>query len=125
MTTAREQGGRWERYAESYLRRHGLKSLARNFTTRFGELDLVMLDGAVLVFVEVRYRRRDRYGSGADSVTWAKQRRLISAARHFLSRHRPHAGRACRFDVVSLGAGADGPEADPQVNWIRHAFEAD
>ena len=120
MTTARQQGERWERFAESFLRRRGMKLLARNFHTRFGELDLVMLDGAVLVFVEVRYRRRSDYGSGADSVTWTKQRRLISAARHFLSRHRSHAGRACRFDVVSLGAGADGPVVD----WIQHAFEA-
>jgi putative endonuclease len=125
VTTARQQGDRWERYAESFLRRRGLRSVARNFNTRFGEIDLVMLDGAVLVFVEVRYRRRNHYGSGADSVTWAKQRRLISAARHFLTRHRRHAGRACRFDVVSLGGGADGPPLDPEVNWIQHAFEAD
>jgi len=121
MTTARQQGSRWERYAESFLRMRGLRSLARNFNTRFGEIDLVMLDGAVLVFVEVRYRRRSDYGSGAESVTSAKQRRLVRAAGYFLARHRPHAGRTCRFDVVSLGAGADGPD----VEWIKHAFEAD
>jgi putative endonuclease len=120
MTTARQQGDRWERYAESWLRRRGLKLLARNFRSRFGEIDLVMLDGSVLVFVEVRFRQRRDYGSGADSVTWAKQRRLVSAAHHYLARHRPHSARPCRFDVVSLGAGANRPEVD----WIQRAFEA-
>lgn len=121
MPTARQQGSRWERHAESFLRDRGLKSLARNFHSRFGELDLVMLDGLVLVFVEVRYRRVDRFGTGADSVTRAKQRRLVKAAQYFLVRHRQHRHRACRFDVVSMGAGANGTELD----WIRNAFEAD
>ena len=119
--TARQEGSRWERAAEAFLRRRGLRTLARNYHCRFGEIDLVMLDDPVLVFVEVRYRRRARHGSGADTVTRTKQRRLISAARQYLRNHADHARRACRFDVVSIGTGAEGPE----LQWIRAAFDAD
>jgi putative endonuclease len=120
MPNTRQQGRRWERAAESLLRRRGLRTLARNYQCRRGEIDLVMLDGPALVFVEVRYRSSDRFGSGADSVTLTKQRRIVSAARQFLGRHAQHAQRPCRFDVVSIGGGADGAE----LNWIRSAFEA-
>jgi len=117
--TPRQQGSRWERTAESFLRGKGLRTLARNYNSRFGEIDLVMLDEPVLVFVEVRYRRRDRHGSGAETVTRTKQTRLISAARQFLRSHSTHARRACRFDVVSIGGHAE----DTELNWIRAAFD--
>ena len=120
MPSTREQGRAWERAAEALLRRRGLRTVARNYQCRRGEIDLVMLDGTALVFVEVRYRRSNRYGSGADSVTFTKQRRIVSAARQFLGRHAQHARRPCRFDVVSIGRGGDGVELD----WIQNAFEA-
>jgi len=121
MPDRRQQGRRWERAAESLLRKSGLRTLQRNFHCRRGEIDLVMLDGTALVFVEVRYRHCDRYGSGADSVTLTKQRRIISAAQCFLMRNAPYRQRPCRFDVVSIGQGAGGIE----MNWIRAAFEAE
>lgn len=124
MTDARRQGRRWEQAAESFLRRRGLRSLTRNFHSRFGEIDLVMLDGPALVFVEVRYRRVDRFGSGADTVNWAKQRKLVSAARHFLALHPEARDRPCRFDVVSIGGGAGGGRGGAELNWIRDAFDA-
>lgn len=118
--TTRQQGSRWERAAESFLCRKGLRTLARNYHSRFGEIDLVMLEGPILVFVEVRYRRNDRHGSGADTVTRNKQVRLVSTARQYLRNHADHARRACRFDVVSIGSGAEGIE----LQWIRAAFDA-
>jgi putative endonuclease len=123
MTDARRRGSHWERAAESFLQDRGLQPLARNFHSRFGEIDLVMLDGAALVFVEVRYRRVDRFGSGADTVNRAKQRKLISAARHYLARHPEARGRPCRFDVVSIGGGS-GAGGGAELNWIRDAFDA-
>ena len=120
MAGPRDQGARRERQAESFLRRRGLKALERNFHCRFGEIDLVMLHGPVLVFVEVRYRRSSRFGSGAETVTRAKQRKLVSTARNYLGRRRQHAGRPWRFDVVSMGDGANGTE----INWIRDAFDS-
>jgi putative endonuclease len=120
MPNTRQQGRDWERVAESMLCRRGLRTLTRNYLCRSGEIDLVMLDGPVLVFVEVRYRQSDRYGSGADSVTPAKQRRIVSAARQFLGRYPDHGQRPSRFDVVSIGQGAAGAE----ISWIRSAFDA-
>jgi len=125
VNNTRQRGRHWEAVAESLLRRRGLRLLARNYACRGGEIDLVMLDGSVLVFVEVRYRRCDRYGSGADSVTAVKQRRIVHAARHYLATHSQHGILPCRFDVVSIGGDRDQsgyPEAT--VNWIRAAFDA-
>lgn len=121
MPSTRQRGSHWERAAEALLRRHGLQAVTRNFSSRFGELDLVMLDGPVLVFVEVRYRHADRYGSGADTVDRAKQRKLISAARYYLGLHPEARDRACRFDVVSIGGDGRG---NPSSRWIKDAFDA-
>ena len=60
-------GHQWERTAESFLRNRGLKLLQRNFSSRFGEIDLIMEDGKTVVFVEVRYRKYMQHGSGAES----------------------------------------------------------
>jgi len=120
MTTTRERGSHWEQVAESFLNGRGLKTLARNYYTRCGEIDLVMQDGNILVFTEVRYRVSDGHGSGADSVTRTKQRRIINAASRFLQRHPSEASRPCRFDVVSIGA----QEGRTLLNWIRNAFDA-
>jgi putative endonuclease len=121
VLSTRQHGSHWERAAEALLRRHGLRPLTRNFSSRFGELDLVMLDGPVLVFVEVRYRHADRFGSGAETVTRSKQRKLASAAGLFLGLHAEHRLRPCRFDVVSIGEGPAGAE----LKWIKSAFDAD
>ena len=120
MANTRQQGGNWERAAESMLRKRGLKSVWRNYNTRGGEIDLVMLEGGTLVFVEVRFRSHPGFGTGADSVTPVKQRRIISAARRFLQRQAKHSQRPCRFDVVSIGID----QGRPVMNWIRSAFDA-
>jgi putative endonuclease len=113
-TAAQETGLSAEERAARFLEDHGLAIVDRNYRTRFGEIDVVALDGATLVFVEVRMRSRDDFGDAADSVTASKQRRLEFAARHYLSKldREP----ACRFDVITLDGGA--PE------WLRAAFDA-
>ena len=115
----RQRGSYWERAAESFLLARGLKTLKRNVQAGNGEIDLVMLDGDTLVFAEVRYRKSDRHGSGAESVTLQKQQRIIRAARLYLQYHDPQQVRPCRFDVISIGRSEDRTEFD----WIRNAFE--
>ena len=101
--------------------RAGLEELARNVRYKVGELDLVLRDGACVVFVEVRYRVHVGFGDGADSVDRWKRRKLVRAAQVFLQR-RPHlAGAPCRFDVVD----ASGDPEHPELRWIRAAFRAD
>jgi putative endonuclease len=116
----RVAGDAFEQRACAELERAGLKLLARNYSTRHGELDLVMRDGDTVVFVEVRYRKSTSHGDAAASVTASKQSKLILAAQHWLGAHPQHARRPCRFDVVSY----DGPAGAVRSEWLRGAFEA-
>lgn len=120
MTHTRQQGSRWEDAAESFLNQQGLNTVQRNFHGRIGEIDLILLDGPVLVFAEVRYRANARHGSAAASVTTAKQRRIILAAQRFLQSQKQHGHRRCRFDVVAVGS----ENGRTVMNWIRGAFSA-
>ena len=117
--TTRQLGGRWEEAAESFLHQRGLKTRKRNFYSRFGEIDLVMKDGEVLVFVEVRFRGNDNFGDGATTVTTRKQAKLIRAALYFLSLNPGYAQKPCRFDVISISIR----HGESEFHWIRNAFE--
>jgi putative endonuclease len=111
-------GDRGEREAARYLRRRGLRIVTRGYHTPWGEIDLVARDGDVLVFIEVKTRRR---GDPAEAVTPEKQRRLTLAALHFLRRHRLLEQRS-RFDVVAI-VWAD-RRRTPQIEHFKDAFEA-
>ena len=78
-----------------------------------------MLDDATLVFVEVRYRGRNRLIDSALTVDLKKQQRIIRAATGFVARHPTHADRTCRFDVVGVDRTRLGRL---QVRWILDAF---
>jgi len=121
----RATGATIEAAARVYLVRAGLREVAANANYRFGELDLVMLDGdgvhATLVFVEVRYRRSTRFGGGAASIDALKRRKIVRAAQAFLTSHPRFANAACRFDVVE----AEGDPSAPRLHWLRDAFRAD
>ncbi|HET8764355.1 MAG TPA: YraN family protein [Rhodanobacter sp.] len=117
----RERGARFERRAAAELERAGLKTLARNYTTRHGELDLVMLDGATIAFVEVRQRAHAGHGDALASITRSKRDKLIRTAQLWLAANPSHAHRTCRFDVVTFDGGGD----DANAHWLRGAFEAD
>lgn len=104
--------------ALSFLKAQGLRLVKRNFRCRAGEIDLIMRDGAGLVFVEVRYRRQSRFGSALESVTTAKRTKLAAAAKWYLQG--ADAGSPCRFDVV----GISGEKAD-RIDWIRDAFQTE
>jgi len=117
----RARGAAVEAAALACLLGHGLRLLARNARFKVGEIDLVMRDGASVVFVEVRYRANAAYGGGAASVDRAKRRKLVRAAQLFLKRQPAFARMPCRFDVVE----AHGDPARPELRWIRAAFGAD
>ena len=103
-----------ESLAADFLQRRGLTVLERNYRCRFGEIDLVARSGELLVFVEVRARTSEAFGGAAGSITGAKRRRLVAAARHYLASHRVE--RQCRFDVV-LVRGREGA-----IEWLENAF---
>ncbi len=106
-----------ERWASEFLERQGLKPVAKNYRCRLGEIDLVMQDEEQLVFVEVRQRSNRDFGGAAASVDRHKQRRIVLAARHYLSRLRSLP--SCRFDVVLMD-----DDQGSNAQWIRNAFDA-
>lgn len=108
------RGAPAESQAAAFLEHQGLSILERNYRCRFGEIDLVARSGPVLIFVEVRARSSEDFGGAAGSITGAKRRRLVAAARHYLATHR--AQRECRFDVV-LVRGREG-----NIEWLANAF---
>jgi putative endonuclease len=116
-----ERGRLWESRAAAHLERHGLEVLTRGYRCRLGEIDLVCRDDRQLVIVEVRARGRGALCSAVDSIDAHKRRRIVQATRHLLMRHAEWQSAAIRFDVVAFDA-IDAPE--PQVRWIRDAFDA-
>lgn len=119
--TRAQRRGRWaEDLACDYLRRSGLDLVARNYRGVRGEIDLVMRRRDTLIFVEVRYREREDYGTGAESVDRSKRGKLLATARQYLQHHDPGGSLPCRFDVVSITRRGDAP----RIEWIQNAFEA-
>lgn len=104
-----------EQRACHYLIAQGLSEIARNYRCRYGELDLIMREQHTLVIVEVRYRQADTHGSALESVTAAKQSRIINSTHHYLAKF-PHTG-PIRFDVVAISG-------DQQVLWVKNAFQS-
>jgi|AACY02.14.fsa_nt_gi putative endonuclease len=107
-----------EKLALSFLQSSGLKLINRNFTCKYGEIDLIMQHQDFLVFVEVRFRTHPRFGTGADSVDHRKQQKILKTAEFFLQRHVNYNQNPCRIDIVSIGPGKN------DINWITNAVEA-
>jgi putative endonuclease len=110
-----------EEAACAHLLAAGCQLLARNAGFRVGELDLVMREGQTVVFVEVRMRRNARFGGALASVDVGKRRKLARAAQAWLAMHPRMAQAPCRFDVVAVGAEAEGSPCE----WLRAAFTMD
>lgn len=118
----RKVGNQAEKIALAHLCERGLKLIEANYFTKFGEIDIIMLDKSdeSLVFIEVRYRENANFGSAINTVTIDKQRKIIRTAQHFLQQSSHYDDFICRFDVIGL-------ESDlkyPKINWIKDAFEA-
>ena len=109
LSLRQAQGQGWEQAALAYLKRHHLTPVEQNFRCKAGEIDLIMRDGASLVFVEVRQRSGAGHGGAAASITPAKIRRLTRAAQVYLLRF--PVTPPCRFDVIAI----DGE----QIEWLR------
>ncbi|WP_085315266.1 YraN family protein [Derxia lacustris] len=113
-------GAAYEARARQHLEAAGLVCLDANWRAHFhkqaGEIDLVMRDGATVVFVEVRARASAAFGGALASITPAKQRRWWLAARAWLAAHAAGAEPRCRFDVVAFEAG--------RLDWRRDVLAA-
>ncbi len=117
----RTLGRRGEDAAARFLKRRGGRILARGSRSALGEIDLVVLDGKSIVFVEVKTRRHGEAGHPSEAVDTAKQRRLTRLALGFLKRH-ALSERPVRFDVVAVTWPQDGRR--PTIEHFPAAFEA-
>lgn len=115
--STRAVGNAEETRALAHLCERGLRFETRNFRSRFGEIDLIMRDGATTVFVEVRRRRHRAYGGALASIGRDKQRRIAQTALAYLQRQYNDCDLPMRFDVVAID-GAQG-----EITWLPGAFE--
>lgn len=104
LTTV-EIGANAEAIAVERLLAHGYEIVERNYRCKLGELDIVALDGDVMVFVEVRSRADDEHGDAIESVDRRKQRKVTRAAESYLAHKRPP-NDEFRFDVVAINGEA-------------------
>nr|WP_319555621.1 YraN family protein [uncultured Vibrio sp.] len=117
LFSKRQIGNQYETLAKQYLLRQGLRFVEQNFLTKVGEIDLIFQQGETIVFVEVKYRNNDRFGSAAEMVTRAKMRRLIKTANIWLSRQKqPIHTIDYRFDVIAI------QDNGRDINWIQNAI---
>ncbi len=111
-------GNTYETLALNYLKNHGLSLVQKNYSTKLGEIDIIALEGDILCFIEVRFRKSIQYGGAALSVTPKKQSRIKKAASQFLVEHARFRHSPCRFDVISIHI----KDNQPQIDWIASAF---
>lgn len=117
--STQQLGRQGEDLALAHLKNQQLTLLARNWHCRGGELDLVMLDGDTVVFVEVRYRKYEQFGGAIESIDQRKRSHLALAAQRYLLEHPRWQSQPCRFDVVILKPS----HPTPCVEWLKNAFD--
>ena len=108
-------GREGEAKAADYLRRKKYEVMGANYRCRFGELDLIAKKRELVIFVEVKLRKNDRFGAAADAVTLSKQEKLRKAAASWLASHDCDA--PARFDVIEIYTDTG------RINHIENAFE--
>jgi putative endonuclease len=133
-TIKQQWGDKAERLACEFLEKQNLLLVTRNYRCRAGEIDLIMRDRDVWVFVEVRYRKSATFGTAIESVNYAKQQRLIRAANYYLQGARLAEKVPCRFDIVALQSSLRESistavqscnlkcEGDIKIEWVKNAF---
>lgn len=116
--TSYKVGARYEAIARRYLERSGLIFIAANIKYRGSELDLIMQDGDIWVFIEVRYRKNSNFGNAVESINWHKRQRLLLAASRWLNERQLSLDTTnCRFDVLAITGN--------QLQWLPNAFGAE
>lgn len=120
MGKSNELGAWGEEKAVRFLKQQGYAVVARNFHSRFGEIDLIAEKGDYLVFVEVRLRKSTHFGRPEETVDYRKQQKLRMTAEYFLQQWPTE--KQPRFDIVALYA-KDGMDTVPlPVRHIKNAF---
>ncbi|MHB8928489.1 MAG: YraN family protein [Bacillota bacterium] len=119
---AHDYGRLAEGAAASFLTGLGYRLVTANYRCRLGEIDLIAWDGEVLVFVEVKARRRDGTGAAIEAIDRRKVRRLRAVADHYLAASFRGREPPCRFDAVLAGPGRDGVSMVERMVLVRGVY---
>ena len=117
--TSTDKGNLTEQLAQDYLVTQGLTPVDKNYHCRNGEIDLIMLDGDTYVFIEVKYRKNNKFGGALAAISPSKQKKVKHCVTYYLQ----HVGlneysTCCRVDVITL----DGQISQPKLAWLKNAF---
>ena len=122
LLSDRRKLGRWgESRCEKFLKNQGYRLIARNFSCKYGEIDLIFMSAGSapgLVFVEVKTRRNERLRKAQEAVGYKKRRRIGYTAKHFIRQYQIK-DKSMRFDVVAIILGDKGT---PQIRHYKNAF---
>lgn len=117
--STRATGAITEQFAKQYLINLGLTFVDENIHCRQGEIDLIMKDKDILVFIEVKYRKNSNFGGAISAVSKAKQNKIKYCSTFYLHKMNLNEyNTPCRFDVIAL----EGDINQPQVTWLKNAF---
>jgi putative endonuclease len=108
MASGKATGPSGEAIARRYLEAGGMQTIETNWRCAAGEIDIVMLDNEVLVFVEVKARTTRIAGAAEEAISPAKASRLLAAGEWYVSEHETHAERLWRIDLLAITMGAGG-----------------
>lgn len=114
-------GDRGERAAVKFLKRQGFRIVQRNYSTPWGEIDIIALDGTTIVFVEVKTRSSLVAGRPEEAVTIEKQKKLTNMALAYLKKHKL-LEHSARFDVVAI-VWPENSREPQEIRHLRNAFE--
>lgn len=126
--------GYWaEQQSCYYLQQHGFQCLQKRYQCRYGEIDLIMVQHSLLLFVEVKARSNDDYGHAHEMLTRSKQKKLYKTAQHFLMNYPDYDTFELRFDFISIQLHQPiyntllPHHVTPNytLNWVQHAFTGD
>lgn len=98
------------------LEQDGFSIVDRNYRKQFGEIDIIATKPELIVFVEVKMRRRS-YFHLSELITYSKQQKIISVANYYLARYN-HTDKVAQFDVALVEYKAD----EATITYIPNAF---
>ncbi|MBR6222640.1 MAG: YraN family protein [Lachnospiraceae bacterium] len=113
--SSRDVGNQYEEMVATFLKDRGMEIVERNYSCFNGEVDIIAHDKDYLVFVEVKYRASDEYGSAAEAVDKKKQKKISKVAKHYLKANGISEFAPVRFDVAAVSGDT--------IEYYENAFD--
>ncbi len=108
----RKIGNFYEEAVIEYLSLYGIKIISKNFRCKFGEIDIIGQDKDYLIFIEVKYRKDERFGNPIEAVNETKRRTICKCASYYCLIH--NISKPIRYDVIGV--------CGTEITWIKDAF---